>query len=108
MKEDLLKKLQKKLLLNAKKSFLECFFCHITISFMEKLVGKLVSKFLLYLAFPPAPVLLFINNVIMAWLGGKVIRYLYNRYLSQYVERVFDWVKNKVKSAWKWFTSLFN
>ena len=101
------------------KIFSGMFFCHITTSIMEKLVdkiltfgvGKIIAKILLYFTFPPAPALLFIIDILISWLGGKVVDliiWLYNRYLKQYVERAFDWIKDKVRRAWNWFTGLFN
>ena len=94
------------------------FFCHITTSLMETLVekilktgiGKIISKIFLYFTFPPAPALLFIFDILISYLGGKLVDlliWLYNKYIKQYVERAFDWIKTKVKKAWNWFKSLF-
>lgn len=94
------------------------FFCHITTSIMEKLVkkfltiklGKLIAICCLSLEFPPAPLLLFLCDIIISWLGGKLVDlivYLYKKYLSQYIQAAFNWVKDKAKRAWKWFTGLF-
>ena len=86
---------------------------------MEKLVAKLLTKGLgqliatccLSFAFPPAPLLLFLCDIIISWLGGKLVDlivYLYKKYLSQYVQAAFNWVKDKAIRAWRWFTGLFN
>ena len=94
------------------------FFCHITTSLMENLVNKLlktgigalISKAILYLSFPPAPTLLFIIDILISWLGGKVVDliiWLYNKYIKQYAERAFDCVKTKVKKVWIWLKSFF-
>ena len=94
------------------------FFCHITTSLMETLVdkllktgfGKIISQIFLYFTFPPAPALLFIFDIIISYLAGKLVDlliWLYNKYIKQYVERAFDWIKEKVKKAWNWFKSLF-
>ena len=94
------------------------FFCHITTSLMETLVekllktgiGKIISEIFLYFTFPPAPALLFIFDILISFLGGKLVDlliWLYNKYIKQYVERAFDWIKEKVKKAWNWFKSLF-
>ena len=95
------------------------FFCHITTSLMEALVSKLlktgigaiISKILLYFAFPPAPALLYIIDILISWLGGKVVDlviWLYKKYIKQYAEIAFDWIQDKVRRAWNWFISLFN
>ena len=100
------------------KIFTSAFLCHITTSPMEYLVdiflktnfGKDVACTLLDVCFPPAPALLFVCDIIISWLGGKIydlIKYLYNEYLHQYVKKTFDYVKEKVKKGWKWFTSFF-
>ena len=100
------------------KIFAGMFFCHITTSLMETLVSKLlnigigamISKILLYFTFPPAPALLFIIDIIISWLGGKVVDliiWLYNKYIKQYAEIAFDWIQDKVRRAWNWFTGLF-
>ena len=92
--------------------------CHITSSLMESLVDKILKtglkRLIVYLcglvAFPPAPVLLFLFDIIISWIGGKIfdfICYLYNKFLIEYVERAFNWVKEKAKKAWNWFTGLF-
>ena len=55
--------------------------CHITTSIMEKLVnkfltmglGKLIASFCLSFAFPPAPLLLFLCDIVISWLGGKLV-----------------------------------
>ena len=57
------------------------FFCHITTSLMETLVdkllktgfGKIISKIFLYFTFPPAPALLFIFDILISFLGGKLV-----------------------------------
>ena len=57
------------------------FFCHITTSIMEKLVekfltkklGQLIATFYLSFAFTPAPLLLFLCDIIISWLGGKLV-----------------------------------
>ena len=101
------------------KIFSGMFFCHITTSIMEKLVAKFLTKKLgqliatccLSFAFPPAPLLLFLCDIIISWLGGKLVDlivYLYKKYLSQYVQAAFNWVKDKAIRAWRWFTGLFN
>ena len=100
------------------KIFTSAFLCHITTSLMENLVdkflktgiGKYIANILLKIYFPPAPALLFVCGIIISWLGGKIydlIKYLYNEYLHQYVKKTFDYVKEKVKKGWKWFTSFF-
>ena len=98
--------------------FTSVFLCHITTSPMEYLVdeflktnfGKKIANILVKISFPEAPTLLFICDIIISWLGGKIydlIKYLYNEYLHQYVKKTFDYVKEKVKKSWKWFTSFF-
>ena len=55
--------------------------CHNTTSIMEKLVkkfltmklGKLIASFCLSFAFPPAPLLLFLCDIVISWLGGKLV-----------------------------------
>ena len=92
--------------------------CHITTSLMETLVDKLLKSGIKgiivsvcgFIGFPPAPLLLFIFDILISWLGGKIvdlIRYFYVKYLKVYVDRAFNWVKEKAKSAWNWFTGLF-
>ena len=94
------------------------FFCHITTSLMETLVDKLLktgfglilSQIFLYFTFPPAPALLFIFDIFISFLGGKLVDlliWLYNKYIKQYAERAFDWIETKVTKAWNWFKSLF-
>ena len=100
------------------KNFTSAFLCHITTSPMENLVniflktkfGKDIACTLLDMCFPPAPALLFICDIIISFVGGKIydlIKYLYNEYLHQYVKKTFDYVKEKVKNSWKWLTSFF-
>ena len=94
------------------------FFCHITTSLMETLVdnllktgfGLILSQIFLYFTFPPAPALLFIFDIIISYLGGKLVDlliWLYNKYVKQYAERAFGWIEAKVIKAWNWFKSLF-
>ena len=92
--------------------------CHITTSLMESLVDKLLKSGLKgiilsacgFIGFPPAPLLLFLFDILISWLGGKcvdIIRYFYDKYLKQYVDRAYNWIKEKAKSAWNWFNGLF-
>ena len=100
------------------KTFSWILLCHITSSLMESLVDKILKtglkRLIVYLcglvAFPPAPALLFLFDIIISWIGGYLfdfICYLYNKFLREYVERAFNWVKEKAKKAWNWFTGLF-
>ena len=86
---------------------------------MESLVNKLLKSGLKgiimiicgFIGFPPAPLLLFLLDILISWLGGKcvdIIRYFYIKYLKQYVDKAYNWIKEKAKSAWKWFKGLFN
>ena len=92
--------------------------CHLTTSIMESFVKYLLKSglkgiilgFCGSIDFPPAPLLLFLFDILIAWLGGKcvdLIRYLYNKYLKQYVHKACNWIKEKEKSAWNWFKGLF-
>ena len=92
--------------------------CHFTTSIMESFVNFLLNSslkgiilgFCGSIGFPPAPLLLFLFDILIAWLGGKcvdLIRYFYNKYLKHYVHKACNWIKEKVKSAWNWFKGLF-
>ena len=100
------------------KIFASMALCHCTTSLMESLVDKLLKSGLKsiimsicgFIGFPPAPLLLFIFDIIISWLGGKcvdIIRDFYVEYLKPYVDRAFNWIKEKAKSAWNWFKGLF-
>lgn len=97
------------------KNFTSTFLCHITtsstknlvVSFLKTNFGKDIAGTLLDMCFPPAPFLLYICDILISWYGYDLINYLYNEYLHQYVKKTFDYVKEKVKKGWKWFTSFF-
>ena len=108
----------KDVLYQCAKIFAGITFCHITTSMMEEVVDYLlkssVKGVIIYICgiigCPPAPLLLFLFDILISYLGGKLVDliiYIYNRFLKKYVEKAFDWVKKKAKSAWNWFTGLF-
>ena len=104
----------KELFIYIAKVFSGSFFCHITTSLMEALVKKFLKTSIGIklagliagcLGCPAAPVLLFAIDILISYLGGKLIDliiFLYNKYLKQYVERAWNWVKEKAKKAWNW------